>query len=84
MAKEINIKDRIISPNNTPYIIAEMSANHRGSLKLAAETIRAAKEVGADAIKIQTYTPDTMTIKSDKSDFLFLRVYGRKNTLRTL
>ena len=84
MAKEINIKDRIISPNNKPYIIAEMSANHRGSLKLAAETIRAAKEVGADAIKIQTYTPDTMTIKSDKSDFYISEGLWKGRTLYEL
>ena len=84
MAKEINIKDRIISPNNKPYIIAEMSANHRGSLKLAAETIRAAKEVGADAIKIQTYTPDTMTIKSDKSDFFISEGLWKGRTLYEL
>ena len=44
------------------YIIAEMSANHAGSLSRAKEIIHAAKESGADCIKIQTYTPDTMTI----------------------
>ncbi len=52
------------------YIIAEMSANHNGSLQTALETIKAAKESGADAIKLQTYTADTMTLKSDKEDFI--------------
>ena len=84
MAKEIDIKNRIISTNNTPYIIAEMSANHKGSLKLATDTIRAAKKVGADAVKIQTYTPDTMTINSDKSDFYISEVLWRGRTLYEL
>ena len=52
------------------FIIAELSANHNGSLETAIETIKAAKRAGADAIKLQTYTPDSMTIESDKSDFI--------------
>lgn len=51
------------------FIIAEMSANHNGSLDVAIETIRAAKRTGADAIKLQTYTPDTMTINHDNVHF---------------
>ena len=53
-----------------PYIIAELSANHGGSIQRAKDSILAAKKSGADAVKIQTYTPDTMTIKSRKSDFV--------------
>tara|TARA_B100000579_G_C22792478_1_gene835286 strand:- start:109 stop:1143 length:1035 start_codon:yes stop_codon:yes gene_type:complete len=52
------------------FIVAELSANHNGSLEIAKETIKAAKRAGADAIKLQTYTPDTITIKSQKDDFL--------------
>lgn len=52
------------------YIIAELSANHNGSLDVAIETIRAAKRTGADAIKLQTYTADTITIDCDKDDFV--------------
>lgn len=52
------------------FIIAELSANHNGSLATALETIRAAKRAGADAIKLQTYTADTLTLDCDKEDFI--------------
>lgn len=52
------------------FIVAEMSANHHGDKQLAIETIRAAKRAGADAIKMQTYTPDTITLDCDKPDFI--------------
>ncbi len=52
------------------FIIAELSANHGGSIDIAIQTIRAAKEAGADAIKLQTYTADTITLNSDKEDFI--------------
>ncbi len=58
----VKIKDRFIGDGYPAYIIAEMSANHAGSIERAKEIIRAAKEAGADCIKIQTYTPDTLTI----------------------
>jgi pseudaminic acid synthase len=51
------------------FVIAELSANHNGSLETAIETIRAAKRAGADCIKLQTYTADTLTIDCDKEDF---------------
>lgn len=52
------------------FIIAELSANHGGSIEIAKETIRAARRTGADAIKLQTYTADTITLDSDKEDFI--------------
>jgi pseudaminic acid synthase len=55
--------------NNKCFIIAELSANHGGKLDIALETIRAAKRSGADAIKIQTYTADTITLDSKKDFF---------------
>ncbi len=56
--------------SNSIFIIAELSANHGGSIEIAIETIRAAKRTGADAIKLQTYTADTITLDSDKEDFI--------------
>ncbi len=55
---------------NKVFIIAEMSGNHNGNLDVAIDTIRAAKEAGADAIKLQTYRADTITIESNKKDFM--------------
>lgn len=52
------------------YIIAELSANHNGSLQIALDTIKAAKECGANAIKLQTYTADTLTLNSVNEDFI--------------
>ena len=54
----------------TPFFVAEISANHNGSLLHAKKLIKLAKKYGADAVKLQTYTPDTLTIKSNKRDFM--------------
>lgn len=56
--------------NNSVFIIAELSANHGGKIETAVETVRAAKRTGADAIKLQTYTADTITLDSDQEDFI--------------
>jgi len=64
------INNREIGLHKEPYIIAELSANHNGSLDRAKASIKAAKESGAHAIKLQTYTADTMTIECNKSDFI--------------
>ena len=53
----------------TPFFVAEISANHNGSLLHAKKLIKIAKKYGADAVKLQTYTPHTLTIKSNKPDF---------------
>lgn len=63
------IKNRLIGDGHPAYIIAEMSANHAGSIERAKEIIRAAKDSGADCIKIQTYTQDTLTIDCDNEYF---------------
>lgn len=68
--QEIKIHEKTIIGTDLPaYIIAEMSANHAGSLEYAREMIHAAKEAGADCIKIQTYTPDTITMDCDNKYF---------------
>ena len=66
----MQIGNYTISSTSPVFIIAELSANHNGSLDTAIETIRAAKRAGANAIKFQTYTADTITIDSKKEDFL--------------
>jgi pseudaminic acid synthase len=65
----MNINNRLISNDTEPYIIAELSANHNGSIERAFKSILTAKETGVDAVKIQTYTADTMTIDCDMEDF---------------
>lgn len=69
MTDDFLIGPRKLSSDSPPYIIAEVSANHNGSIIRAKETILAAKNAGVDAVKIQTYTPDTMTIDVDNPDF---------------
>lgn len=59
-----------MSIQNNLFIIAELSANHGGNIETALQTVRAAKRTGADAIKLQTYTADTITLDSDKEDFI--------------
>ena len=54
---------------NQTFIVAELSANHNGKLSVAKETIKAAKRAGANAIKLQTYTADTLTLNSSNTDF---------------
>lgn len=66
----MKIKNFDIHKKSNVFIIAELSANHNGSLEVALETVRAAKRAGADCIKLQTYTADTITIDSKKDDFL--------------
>ncbi len=66
----MKIDQFIIDHTSNTFIIAELSANHNGSLKVAIDTIKAAKRAGADAIKLQTYTADTLTIQSKKAEFI--------------
>jgi N-acetylneuraminate synthase len=66
---KFEIAGRPIGNDQEPYIIAEMSANHNGNIETAFRIIEEAKKAGADALKIQTYTPDTITLNSDLPDF---------------
>lgn len=69
--KAVNINGRNIGEGFPVYVIAEISANHGQSFDTAVKIIKAAEETGADAVKLQTYTPDTMTIGCDNE---YLRV----------
>lgn len=67
--EKIEIAGRVIGLNYPPYVIAELSANHNGNIETALRIIEEAKKSGADAVKLQTYTPDTITLKCDSEDF---------------
>lgn len=63
------INKRLVGPTHPAYVIAELSANHNQSFEQAVRIIHAAKDAGADAVKLQTYTADTITLRSDKEYF---------------
>jgi N-acetylneuraminate synthase len=84
MKKHITIHNRPIGPGYLTYIIAEMSANHNQDFDQAVRIIQAAKEAGADAIKLQTYTPDTITIDSDQECFQIKRTIWAGHNLYDL
>lgn len=69
MTESITIANRMIGSSHEPYVICELSANHNGSLERALKMVEVAAATGADAIKIQTYTADTLTIDCDREDF---------------
>ncbi len=69
MNRTIVINGRKIGQNESPYIIAELSANHNGKLETALKIVEEAKKAGADAVKLQTYKPDTITLNCDNEDF---------------
>lgn len=69
MSNTICINGRQIGPRFAPYIIAELSANHNGRLETALRLVEEAKTAGADAVKLQTYTPDTITLASEAEEF---------------
>jgi len=67
--KEIRIQDRVVSAGRPPFVIAEMSGNHNQSLDKALEIVEAAAKAGAHALKLQTYTADTMTLNINEREF---------------
>ena len=77
----ITIAGRRIGADEAPYVIAEMSANHNGNIETAFKLIEAAQQAGADAVKLQTYRPDTITLNCDTEDF---RIHGGLWDGRTL
>ena len=79
--KEIRIAGRAIGPDTPPYVIAELSSNHNGKIETALRIIEEAKKAGADAVKLQTYKPETITLDCDREDF---RIHGGLWDGRTL
>ena len=66
----MSLIDRILDPQQAPVIVAELSGNHNQNLDTARNIVRAAAEAGADAVKLQTYTPDSITLDSDRPEFV--------------
>ena len=81
---KISINDRVISENEKPYVIAEISANHSGNIATAFKLIKSARDAGADAVKLQTYTAESLTLKSNKPDFQITDGLWKGNTLYSL
>lgn len=84
MKENIKINGRIIGPGTRTYIVAEMSANHNRDFERAVNIIEAAKDAGADAVKLQTYTADTITINSEKEYFRLGESQWEENSLYRL
>ena len=70
MSKNLILDGIQVGGDSSPYIIAEMSANHSGKIENALKIIKKAKECGASAVKIQTYKPDTITINHNSEEFI--------------
>lgn len=84
MVKVVHIAGRAIGPGQPPYLIAEMSANHGGDFDRAVRVLHAAKAAGADAVKLQTYTADTLTIACDNDSFRIKGTLWEGRTLHDL
>lgn len=84
MINNIIISNKKIGINQPPFIIGELSGNHNGNIKRAIKLLKIAKSANVSAVKIQTYTPDTLTIKCDKPDFLINEGVWKGKTLYDL
>ena len=84
MARSMIIDGRKIGPDGPPYVVAELSGNHNGEIERAFGIIAAAKVAGASAVKLQTYTADTITIDSDRSEFVVDLPLWKNRTLHDL
>ena len=84
MAPKVEINGRLIGPGHPTYIVAEMSANHNQEYAQAVSILEAAKEAGADAVKLQTYTADTLTIDCDNEYFKIRGTLWNGRTLHHL
>ena len=85
MSNSIKIGKKIIGEKKPCFIVAEISANHNGKFADAIKLIKEAKKSGADAVKIQTYTPDTITLNSKNKDFLISKkVLGQNMVIYTI
>ena len=84
MSPTIGIAGRPIGPQSAPFIVAEMSANHNGSIENAFRIIDLAKRAGADAVKMQTYRPDTITLDADHDHFRITEGLWAGRTLHDL
>ena len=80
----LQINSRRLGPGEPTYLVAEMSANHHQDFRQAVKLIEAAKEAGADAVKLQTYTPDTLTISSNQEYFRIAGTIWEGRTLHDL
>ena len=80
MLKKIKVGKKFIGPGEPTYIIAEIGINHEGDPDVCQKMIKEAAAAGADAIKLQTYTPETITMKSTRKEF-FIR--DKKNIWKT-
>lgn len=84
MSSFVEISGRRIGNEYSPYIICEISANHNGDINRAKKLIKLAKDTGCDAIKLQTYTPDTLTLNTDSPDFMINDGLWKGHTLHDL